>query len=78
MKQKKKASKKEFTNISIPTTLYEKIKEQIKETGFTSVSNYVAYVLRESLTEKEETEGTFTEEDEEKIKARLRALGYID
>jgi Arc/MetJ-type ribon-helix-helix transcriptional regulator len=76
--KKKKASEKELTNVSIPTSLYKRIKERIKETGFTSVSNYVTYVLRESFTEKEEAKKSFTEEDEEKIKARLRALGYID
>jgi hypothetical protein len=34
--------------------------------------------LREILAEKEEEEEPFTKEDEERIKARLRALGYID
>jgi len=28
--------------------------------------------------EEEETEEPFTKEDEERVKARLRALGYID
>jgi Arc/MetJ-type ribon-helix-helix transcriptional regulator len=69
--------KKEFTEISIPTSLFEKIKERIKGTGFSSVSSYVTYVLKE-LIEGEEEEETFTKEEEEKIKARLRALGYID
>jgi Arc/MetJ-type ribon-helix-helix transcriptional regulator len=78
MKKRKRASEKELTNVSIPTSLYERIKEKIKETGFTSVSNYVTYVLRESFAEKEEAEEPFTKENEEKIKARLRALGYID
>jgi Arc/MetJ-type ribon-helix-helix transcriptional regulator len=68
---------KEFTEISIPTSLFKKIKERIKGTGFSSVSSYVTYVLKE-LVEGEEEEETFTKEEEEKIKARLRALGYID
>ena len=78
MKKKKRASEKELTNVSIPTPLYERIKEQIKGTGFTSVSSYVTYVLRELLAEKEKPEESFNEDDEEKIKARLRALGYIE
>jgi len=73
-----KEEKKKFTTISIPMPLFEKIKERIKGTGFTSVSSYVTYVLRELLAEKEEEEEPFTKEDEERIKARLRALGYID
>lgn len=76
--KKKTASKKELANVSIPTPLYEKIKERIKGTGFTSVSNYVTYVLKELLAEEKKTVEPFNEKDEEKIKARLRALGYID
>jgi len=67
---------KEFTKISVPTSLFERIKEKIKGTEFTTVSSYVTYVLEELLAEEDEEE-KFTEEEEEKIKARLRALGYI-
>jgi Arc/MetJ-type ribon-helix-helix transcriptional regulator len=70
--------RKKFTTISIPTPLFKKIRERIRGTGFTSVSSYVTYVLREIVAEKEEEEEPFTEEDKERIKARLRALGYID
>jgi len=73
-----KTSKEKNTKILIPTTLFEKIEDEIKGTGFTSVSSYVTYVLRELLAKKREAEEPFNEEDEEKIKARLRALGYID
>ncbi len=71
---------KKYTTVSIPKPLYDKIKELIKGTGFTSVSDYVTYVLREIIAsiEEEDKEEVFSKEDEEKIKARLRALGYID
>jgi Arc/MetJ-type ribon-helix-helix transcriptional regulator len=78
MKKKKRASEKELSNVLIPTSLYEKIEERIKGTGFTSVSNYVTYVLKELLAEEKKPEEPFNEKDEEKIRARLRALGYID
>jgi Arc/MetJ-type ribon-helix-helix transcriptional regulator len=78
MTEPEKTKHKKFTTISIPTPLFEKVKKRIKGTGFTSVSSYVTYVLREILAEKEEEEEPFTKEDEERIKARLRALGYID
>jgi Arc/MetJ-type ribon-helix-helix transcriptional regulator len=75
---KEKESKK-FTTISIPTPLAEKIKKRIKGTGFTSLSSYVTYVLREIISGMEEDqEEAFTKEDEEKVKQRLRALGYLD
>jgi Arc/MetJ-type ribon-helix-helix transcriptional regulator len=75
---KEKDSKK-FTTISIPTPLAEKIKKRIKGTGFTSLSSYVTYVLREVISGMEqEDEEVFSKEDEKRVKDRLRALGYID
>ena len=69
---------KKFTTVSIPTPLFRKIEERIKGTGFTSVSSYVAYVLREVISEEEEEDQPFSEEDEQRVKDRLRALGYLD
>ena len=70
---------KKFTTISIPTPLAEKIKKRIEGTGFTSLSSYVTYVLREVLSGMEEEEDeAFSKEDEERVKDRLRALGYLD
>ena len=70
---------KKFTTISIPTPLAEKIKQRIKGTGFTSLSSYVTYVLREVISGMEqEEEEVFSKEDEKRVKDRLRALGYID
>ncbi len=69
---------KEFTQVSIPTSLYKKIEEKIKGTEFSSVSSYVTKVLRESLAREEENKEVFSPDEEEKIKERLKALGYID
>jgi Arc/MetJ-type ribon-helix-helix transcriptional regulator len=69
---------KKFTTVSIPTPLFRKIEERIKGTGFTSVSSYVTYVLREVISEEEDDEQPFSEEDEQRVKDRLRALGYLD
>ncbi len=73
-----KKEEKKFTTVSIPTPLFTKIAERIRDTGFTSVSSYVTYVLREIVTEEPEEEEPFSKEDEERIKDRLRALGYLD
>jgi len=69
---------KEFTAVSIPTTLYKKIEEAIQGTDIGSVSSYVAKVLRESLAKGETAPEAFSKEEEEKVKERLKALGYID
>jgi len=72
------SEEKKFTTVSIPTPLFKKVEDRIKGTGFTSVSSYVTYVLREVVSEEEEEGEAFTKEDEERVKERLRALGYLD
>lgn len=68
-----------YTTVSIPKSLYNRIKKLIEETGFKSVSDYVTYVLREvvAMHESERYEEPFSERDLEEIKKRLKALGYI-
>ena len=70
--------KEEMAKVSIPTSLYKKIEEKIKGTKTPSVSSYVTKVLREKLAKEEASQEAFSKEDEEKVKERLRALGYLD
>ena len=73
--------KVEYTTVSIPKPLADKVKERMKGTGFSSVSSYVTYVLRQvlsSIMQEERSKEAFTKEEEEKVKQRLRDLGYID
>ncbi len=78
----KQSTKKKHTTVSIPKSLFEKIKQRIRDTGFASVSEYVTYVLREIVAEEEKNqhqpETAFSPEDEKRVKDRLRALGYLD
>lgn len=71
-----------LTTISIPKPLFDKIKQRIEGTGFNTVSSYVMYVMRQVLSETEgkekQTQNGFSKEDEEKVKARLKSLGYLD
>lgn len=73
-----KLKSKNFTSILIPTSLYKKLEEKIKELEFSSVSSLVTHIIREYLAKLEEEKEVFSEEEEEEIKERLRALGYID
>ena len=73
--------KVDYTTVSIPKILADKIKDRMKGTGFSSVSSYVTYVLRQvlsSIEEEERSKQAFTKEEEERVKQRLRDLGYID
>lgn len=68
-----------YNSISIPSSLYKKAKAKMVESGFSSVSDYVTFVMRELVAEdKTNDSDTFTKQDEEKIKERLRSLGYLD
>jgi len=69
---------KEFTTVSIPTSLYKKIEDTVRDTEDPSVANYVAKLIRESLDKDKPSDEVFSPEDEEKVKERLKALGYID
>jgi metal-responsive CopG/Arc/MetJ family transcriptional regulator len=70
--------KEDLKDVSIPASLYEKIKELIKGTDAESVSKYVTQVIKESLEKKEGIPESMSKEDEEKVKERLKALGYLD
>jgi Arc/MetJ-type ribon-helix-helix transcriptional regulator len=71
-----------FKDVKIPGTLFKRIEKRLPNTDFKSVSDYVAYLVREVLDniEKEERKDKkdFTPEEEKEIESRLRNLGYID
>jgi len=65
--------------ISIPKSLYQKIEEKVRESegAFKDVEEFVEFVLTEFLKEEEGEEYPYSPEEEEEIKRRLRALGYL-
>jgi len=66
----------EKVTVQISRELYEKARKYVEELGeFKSVDELVEFVLNELLSEEEGE--ALTPEEEEKIKERLRALGYI-
>ena len=68
---------KEKVSIQISKELYDKVKKYIEEQGgFSSVEEFVEFVINEVLSEEGES-FEMSKEDEEKVKERLRALGYI-
>ncbi|MFC2162654.1 CopG family transcriptional regulator [Candidatus Altiarchaeota archaeon] len=64
-----------YTTVSIPETLAVKVRDQIRDTGFKSLSDYVTFVLREIVSTKREWDDTL--EAQEKVKEKLRMLGYL-
>ena len=64
--------------IYIPRGLYREIERRVKSSQgeFKSVEEYVELVLREVI-KGDEPEQVYTPEEEEKIKERLKILGYL-
>jgi Arc/MetJ-type ribon-helix-helix transcriptional regulator len=71
--------KKKGITITIPINLADKLKKRIENTNFNSISSYITYIMGEVLLnlEKKEKENTFSEYSEEKVKKRLKDLGYL-
>ncbi len=65
--------------VNIPDELYERIQKNLGDFGFTTVDEYVVFILEEVLKNDEPNEEqAFSEEEEEVIKKRLKDLGYLD
>ena len=64
--------------IYISKKLYEEVKKKVDESEgeFKNVEEFIEFVLTELLKDEEE-ETPYTPEEEEEIKKRLKALGYI-
>lgn len=77
---KKGKVKGKFSTISLPVALIEKIKKKIADTGFTSVSSYIEFLARVSIEEDSESKKKtgVIEKDKEKVKTRLKAMGYLE
>jgi metal-responsive CopG/Arc/MetJ family transcriptional regulator len=57
--------------IKLPKELFEDVKRLATLSGYASVDEFVVHVLEKEIAKIDK------EEDEEKIKERLKGLGYI-
>jgi Arc/MetJ-type ribon-helix-helix transcriptional regulator len=64
--------------VNLPTELYKRIKDRAKATNFESVDEYVIFVLSEVLKGDDEHEESAIDSEQEEVKKRLKALGYLD
>jgi Arc/MetJ-type ribon-helix-helix transcriptional regulator len=69
---------KENTPVEIPTDLYKKIEEKIKKSEVSSVADFITTLLKDKLSIDQPETNSLSSEDEEKVKERLKALGYMD
>ncbi|MCI4323330.1 MAG: CopG family transcriptional regulator [Thermoplasmata archaeon] len=66
----------EQVEVHIPALVAQKIQERIQGTGFGTVDEFVTFVLARLLESSSDV--PFSEEEEKRLKERLRSLGYID
>ena len=69
---------KELITVDIPAALYKKIQQRIASEDKDAVTDYIIKTLEKKMQEEQSSEGSLTEEEEEKVKERLKALGYMD
>jgi Arc/MetJ-type ribon-helix-helix transcriptional regulator len=63
--------------LKIPRPLYDKIKTIIEESGFSSVNEFVVYILRDLISTKSMDKKDLSAEEIEAIRQRLKNLGYF-
>jgi Arc/MetJ-type ribon-helix-helix transcriptional regulator len=64
--------------IKIPRELYRKLKKMTEGTGFSSVSEFIVFVMRSVASTGDLTEHDQLTNDEVKaIRERLKRLGYL-
>jgi len=63
--------------LKIPRPLYIRIKQVIEDSGFSSVNEFVVYVLRDLMSTDLEEKRELTRSETAAIKKRLKNLGYF-
>jgi Arc/MetJ-type ribon-helix-helix transcriptional regulator len=67
----------DYTTVSIPQDLADRVDETIEGTSFSSTSDLVRFLLR-SIVIQHEKRGELTESEFQEITEQLQNLGYLD
>ena len=65
-----------MAKVKLEDDLYERLKKVSQTAGYSSVDEFIAHVLEKEL-QTLTGGGEYSAEDEEKVKERLKGLGYI-
>lgn len=64
--------------IKIPKILYDSLKKQIEGTGFSSVTDFIVFVMRDiASTGNLHDDSTLSKQEIDQIRDRLKGLGYL-
>lgn len=69
--------------VEVNEETYKLLEVRAEEKGFDTTDEYINYVLDQVADKvrkqkQEDEKESFSEEDEEKVKKRLKGLGYLD
>ncbi|MFC6973610.1 MULTISPECIES: ribbon-helix-helix domain-containing protein [Haloarcula] len=67
----------DYTTVSIPKDLADRVDETIEGTSFSSTSDLVRFLLR-SIVVQHQRQGELTEAEFQDIADELRDLGYLE
>ncbi|PSP48317.1 CopG family transcriptional regulator [Halobacteriales archaeon QH_7_69_31] len=67
----------DYTTVSIPKDLADRVEQTIEGTSFSSTSDLVRFLLR-SIVIQHQQAGALTEAEFEEITAQLQDLGYLE
>lgn len=67
----------EYTTVSIPRDLADRVEETIEGTSFSSTSDLVRFLLR-SIVIQHQQHGQLTEAEFDEITEQLEDLGYLE
>ncbi len=63
--------------LKIPRPIYDKLKKVIEGSGFSSVNEFVVYVLRDLISSGIEETEDLSKKEIDAIRQRLKNLGYL-
>ncbi|MFB6245536.1 MAG: CopG family transcriptional regulator [Candidatus Nanohaloarchaea archaeon] len=69
------------SSVQVDEETFGLLAKRAEDKGFETTEEYINYVLEqvaEKARRKMDESGDFSEEDEEKVKKRLKSLGYLD
>ena len=75
----------EAVSVKLPKATAERVSKRLADSGFSSIDEYVAYVVDMVLNEVEggakpseaASPESFTKEDQEAVEQKLKELGYL-
>jgi len=68
----------DYTTVSIPKDLADRVEQTIEGTSFSSTSDLVRFLLRSIVIQHQQSDGELTEAEFEEITDQLRDLGYLE